>query len=218
MMVISTAKYMKVFTNEAQMGIIIQILTFGSLNVKFLAKMINKSESTTLGHVKKLLEMNYLTLDVKETESHVGKFYRLTKIAMDDIKKLDNMDKKMLDAPIPKQIEWNKSIARMFQALSSWPGKIAYYTGVYMEDHAEELLKSNDPIKTDDKIFFINPKLSIKTPEEWKEFEEIMTDFKSKIHKFLDVDAPMTQYLSLISVPVPDIHPIEKKRHNPFNS
>ncbi|MHA1474959.1 MAG: hypothetical protein ACTSQ5_07200 [Promethearchaeota archaeon] len=224
----SIKEIMKVFANESQSGIITQIITFGSLNLKLLAKMINKSESTTLGHVKKLIEIDYIELDKDESESRWGKFYKITKKTLNAIQNMDNMGDRISKSTGDVKKDMYIAVSRMLQALSSWPKNVIYYTGVFMEEHADELLsdpiKTDEnideldvPIKTDDKIYFMNPPLSIKTKEEWFEFKEIMKDFSDKIMKFQDINAPMTQYLSLISVPIPDIHPIKEKRYNPFN-
>ena len=213
-MKISSEEYMKVFSNESQSGIICQIITFGSLNLKLLSKMINKSESTTLGHVKKLIVIGYIELDKEESELRWGKFYKITEKTIKAIQDIDQMGKHIAETTGDVQKGLLLSVARTFQAIASWPSNITYYTGVFMEENVDEILSSADPIKTKEKIFFMNPKISIKTIEEWFEFKEIMEDFHKKILKFHDFNAPMTQYLSLISVPIQEIHPIKEKRHS----
>ena len=133
---------------------------------------------------------------------------------MKTLEDLDQMGKRIAESTRDIQKGLFLGVARVFQAIASWPSSIAYYTVVFMEDNVEELLDSVDEFKTEDKIYFMNPKISIKTKEEWIEFQEIMKDFTKKIIKFQDINAPMTQFLSLISVPIPDIHPIKEKRHN----
>ena len=153
-------------------------------------------------------------MDKDESELRWGKFYKLTEKTLNAIHKMDNMDKRVTESTGDLQKEALIYLSRLVQAFASWPSNIIYNTGVFMENHADELLSSVDPIKTLNKIFFINPSLSIKTKEEWHEFKEIIQDFKKKILKFHDDNVPMTQYFSLISVPIPDIHPIKEKRHN----
>ncbi|QEE16149.1 hypothetical protein DSAG12_01978 [Promethearchaeum syntrophicum] len=212
-MAIEFEEYMKVFGNETQMGIIAQIITFGSLNLKLLSKMINKSESTTLGHVKKLVELKYLEIDKNESLGW-GKFYKLTEKPLDAFKSINKVDEILESSTKEEKKIYFLGISRLFQALASWPRNITYYAGIFMEEHIDEILNSDDKINLSDKVDLMIPPISINTEEEWLEYKGIMEDLKKNLEKFRNKKTPNTHFLSIISVPIPDIHPIKEKRHN----
>lgn len=65
--------------NETRYGIFMAIRTYGSLNIKRLAEILGKTESTIFHHITEMLkEPKILGIDLNKTEQNRGKFYRLT--------------------------------------------------------------------------------------------------------------------------------------------
>jgi len=65
--------------NETRYGIFMAIRTYGSLNIKKLAEIMGKTESTIFHHITEMLkEPKILGIDSNKTEQNRGKFYRLT--------------------------------------------------------------------------------------------------------------------------------------------
>lgn len=71
-------KYNEAIFDEVKNGIIIALEFYDSLNLKRLAELIGRPETTTIRYVKKLLDDGLITLDVNKTASDWGKFYKLS--------------------------------------------------------------------------------------------------------------------------------------------
>jgi len=71
-------KYDEIIYEEAENGIIIALEFYNSLNLKRLAELIGRPESTTIRYVKKLLDEGLIVLDIEKTASDRGKFYKLS--------------------------------------------------------------------------------------------------------------------------------------------
>ena len=65
--------------NETRFGIFMAIRTYGSLNIKKLAEILGKTESTIFHHISEMLkEPKIIEIDLDKTETNRGKYYRLT--------------------------------------------------------------------------------------------------------------------------------------------
>ena len=75
-------KIKEVFRVETRYAIIMVINNFGSMNIKKIAKMLNKNEATIYHHLQFLKEKpKLLEIDTEKTDSNKGIYYKLTKIA-----------------------------------------------------------------------------------------------------------------------------------------
>jgi len=80
-------KLEKVIYDEVSFGILTSLRFYGSLNLKRLAQLIGKPETTTIRHLKQLIEDELIDIDAEKTASSWGKFYRLSKVVKKDIVK-----------------------------------------------------------------------------------------------------------------------------------
>ena len=83
----------KLVYDEVSFGILITLRFYGSLNLKKIAQLIGKPETTTIRHLKQLLKDGMIDIDAEKTALSWGKFYSLTKpvkaiIAKDDVELL----------------------------------------------------------------------------------------------------------------------------------
>ncbi|NHK32676.1 MAG: winged helix-turn-helix domain-containing protein, partial [Asgard group archaeon] len=101
--------YFALVTDEIEFGIVTALNWFESLNLKKLAVMLDKPESTTLRYIRKLKDNGIIVFDSKKSEDSWGKFYKLSpqikktydayNQAMDDqIAKIEDEIKDKLDS------------------------------------------------------------------------------------------------------------------------
>ncbi|MFW9923993.1 MAG: ArsR family transcriptional regulator [Candidatus Thorarchaeota archaeon] len=70
--------------NETRHAIFMAIRTYGSLNIKTLAEILGKTESTIFHHLSIMLEEpKIIEIDIQKTEKSRGKFYQLSKKLVD---------------------------------------------------------------------------------------------------------------------------------------
>lgn len=65
--------------DETEFGIITALRWYGSLNLKKIAKLIQRPESTTLRYVRKLRDSKKIEFDSEKSEKNWGNFYKLSK-------------------------------------------------------------------------------------------------------------------------------------------
>lgn len=65
--------------DETEFGIITALRWSGSLNLKRIAKLIQRPESTTLRYIRKLRDSNKIVFDSEKSEKNWGNFYKLSK-------------------------------------------------------------------------------------------------------------------------------------------
>lgn len=74
-----------VYAVETRLAILMAIGSFGSANIKRLAKLLGKNDATILHHLKHLLDENrgprMLEIDTQMTMKLTGKYYKLTEVA-----------------------------------------------------------------------------------------------------------------------------------------
>lgn len=76
-------RYQEAMTNDIEFSIITALRWNKTLNLKKIAKLVDKPESTTIRYLKKLLEDEIITIDLEKTAASWGKFYRLSKLIED---------------------------------------------------------------------------------------------------------------------------------------
>ncbi|NHJ32193.1 MAG: helix-turn-helix transcriptional regulator [Asgard group archaeon] len=82
-------KLEKLVYDEVRFGILITLRFYGSLNLKKIAQLIGKPETTTIRHLKQLLEEGLIDIDAEKTASSWGKFYCMTKAVKAIVEKED---------------------------------------------------------------------------------------------------------------------------------
>ena len=82
-------KLEKLVYDEVSFGILISLRFYESLNLKKIAQLIGKPETTTIRHLKQLLEEDLIDIDAEKTASSWGKFYCLTKAVKAIVEKED---------------------------------------------------------------------------------------------------------------------------------
>ncbi|MCG3220334.1 MAG: winged helix-turn-helix transcriptional regulator [Candidatus Heimdallarchaeota archaeon] len=71
-------RYLTLVDDEIEFSIVTALNWYESLNLKKIAIMINKPESTTLRYIRKLKNNGVITFDSKKSEDSWGKFYKLS--------------------------------------------------------------------------------------------------------------------------------------------
>jgi len=76
------SRFKEVFENETQYGILMAIRNFGSMNIKKLAGLMGKTESTIHHHISEMLrDPKVIEIDTNKTEKERGKYYKLSPLA-----------------------------------------------------------------------------------------------------------------------------------------
>jgi hypothetical protein len=73
-------KYQEIVYDEVKYGIITAIIWYDSLNLKELARLVGRPETTTIRYVKQLLEDGLIDVDAEKTATSWGKFYKLSTV------------------------------------------------------------------------------------------------------------------------------------------
>jgi hypothetical protein len=71
-------EYFTLVSDEVEYGIVTALNWYESLNLKKLATMLNKPESTTLRYIRKLKDKGIIAFDSEKSGDSWGKFYKLT--------------------------------------------------------------------------------------------------------------------------------------------
>ncbi|MHA1200267.1 MAG: winged helix-turn-helix domain-containing protein [Candidatus Heimdallarchaeaceae archaeon] len=75
-------RFEDLFENETRYGIVMAIRTFGSMNIKILARIMGKTVSTIHHHISEMTkEPEVIEIDNKETTASRGIYYKLSEIA-----------------------------------------------------------------------------------------------------------------------------------------
>lgn len=86
-------KYKEVVYDEVKYGIISAIIWYDSLNLKNLARLVGRPETTIIRYIKQLLEEGLIDIDAEKTASSWGKFYKLSA----DVRKIYEEQMKALE-------------------------------------------------------------------------------------------------------------------------
>jgi predicted transcriptional regulator len=103
-------KFERVLYDEVSFSILISLRFYGSLNLKKIAQLIGKPETTTIRHLKQLLEENLIDIDAEKTASSWGKFYYLTEPVKAIIAK-DDLELQRREEEIAKELEDYKNMS-----------------------------------------------------------------------------------------------------------
>ncbi|RMG39646.1 MAG: transcriptional regulator [Methanobacteriota archaeon] len=85
---ISTEEFRNIVLTETTSQIFITLLLYDTLNLKELAALTNKLETTTLHQIRKLLKQGIIEVDAEKSARMRGKFYRVTEQAKTAFKQL----------------------------------------------------------------------------------------------------------------------------------
>lgn len=75
-------KYEEAYFDEVKFGILYALQKYDSLNLKRLAQLVDRPETTTLRYIKQLLIDKLIDVDAKKTATSWGKFYQLSREIM----------------------------------------------------------------------------------------------------------------------------------------
>ncbi|NHJ86640.1 MAG: winged helix-turn-helix transcriptional regulator [Asgard group archaeon] len=73
--------FANIIYDEVKYGIVTSLDWYGSLNLKKLAELVGRPETTTIRYIKQLLEEGLIDVDAEKTAISWGKYYRLSKAA-----------------------------------------------------------------------------------------------------------------------------------------
>jgi hypothetical protein len=99
----------KIVLDEVSFGILLSLRFYGSLNLKKVAQLIGKPETTTIRHLKQLLGDRMIDIDAEKTASSWGKFYCLTK-PLKAILAKDDMELQKREEEITKELAEYKNM------------------------------------------------------------------------------------------------------------
>ena len=71
-------KFFTLLRDQTELGIVTALHWYKSLNLKKIAQMINKPESTSLRYIRKLKDDGIIVFDSEKSEDSWGKFYKLS--------------------------------------------------------------------------------------------------------------------------------------------
>jgi len=122
-------RFEDLFENETRYGIVMAIRTFGSMNIKILARIMGKTVSTIHHHISEMTkEPEVIEIDNKETTASRGIYYKLSEIANERYPK----DKEsVFEEEIPT------IITRALQLSDEDMGKVMMYRIMAQEDFGE---------------------------------------------------------------------------------
>jgi hypothetical protein len=166
--------------DEDELGIILAIDTFGSLNLKGLSYIIDMPESSALRRVKELLKYDVITIDAKETAQSRGKFYCLTDRTKNLLQGDFNEQVPTFDKDEDK-IKYIQRMATAMKSLASFNTILNNFTVKYLDEIAQ-----SDRLLTikDDFISSSLMEFCFKNKEEMEEFTEIYSQFHKDVQKF----------------------------------
>ncbi|MFX1334814.1 MAG: hypothetical protein ACFFAM_10275 [Promethearchaeota archaeon] len=197
----------EVFKVDTRYAIITALHMYGSLNIKTLSKLLQRTESTIFHHLTEIQQFTpkIIKIDQEKTSTNRGKFFQLTKITREHYRKLDSLE--VFEDEIPAVFEkWagisDETITQeMIDALKNQPdlGQLAQRTRRSLSYHhcienfilsnfekVENAIK-NDLIPTRKDFPFggytlLSIALNISSPKHSLRIAELITDFFAKLH------------------------------------
>ena len=202
---------LKLLDDETKISTLFGLYLFETLNLKNIARILNKNESTTLRHLKSLINEKLIEIDQKKSAQSWGKFYRLR----DEFKM--NLENMFTDVPIKWDVvESYDKLASAVKAISSLINAVGKFTASYLIEKSQDKLGN----QAEDKNDFTMPRFSlaialpsVKTKDDLREFKNIITEFQEKIDKFeqkYKSEPVNNQIVYLFTAPLDEIHPLKK--------
>jgi DNA-binding MarR family transcriptional regulator len=200
------ARIAEVYNIETRYAIIMAINTFGSSNIKKLAKILSKNEATIYYHIKELVKKpEFLQIDNELTNSLKGIYYTLTDLARENFcdephEKIEDIFTKLYDVIKDKSDE---EIAKFyFDLLAKNPNledigqkdrrRLAYnhilenFMISNLESIADAVKKGAKPINTDYPLGSISIStidLKISKPRQLFEILKVVSEMFSKLNQ-----------------------------------
>jgi DNA-binding MarR family transcriptional regulator len=117
-------RYSDLIKNDTRYGIIMALKTYGSQNIKVLAEILGKTESTIFHHLEELRrEPKIVEMDVEKTQTKRGKYFKLTE---------------------PTLSEYAKDLTKTYQEdIPKMLKKFEEYTQEQLYDEVVTMLKNN---------------------------------------------------------------------------
>ncbi|MHA1186078.1 MAG: hypothetical protein ACTSXA_10220 [Candidatus Heimdallarchaeota archaeon] len=99
-------KLKRIANSNTQYGILMAIKAYGSANIKTLAEVVGKTESTIFHHLVELIkEPKLIEIDQKRTETTRGKYYRLIIDLVEHYRKDDDVHQEIIPGILDKILE-----------------------------------------------------------------------------------------------------------------
>ncbi|MHA2248173.1 MAG: hypothetical protein ACXADY_24705 [Candidatus Hodarchaeales archaeon] len=198
----------EVFKVDTRFSIITALHMYGSLNLKTLSKLLQRTESTIFHHLTEIQKFTprIIEIDQEKTSSNRGKFFRLTEITREYYRKSDSLE--VFENEIPAIFKkWSgipveNVTQEMFDALKKQPnlGQMVQSTRRSLSYHhcIENFILSNfekveNAVKNDliperkDFPFggytLLSIALKISSPKHSLRIAELITDFFAKLHR-----------------------------------
>jgi hypothetical protein len=210
--------FLQLIQNDIQFGIAIALYIYESLKLKQISKFIDRTDPTTLHHIKQMAESDIITIDDSKI---VGKYYVLSELGrkiMNEIKLggADQEDEKSI-IPEPANSEDDLKVqANVIRTIGMFSKNLIYHSAHYAETvMVDRLNLTQDEKKKEGFSFRISLEdLKIKTLDQaeklhklhneyWNGLEKLKAECDSSEANELDID----YLIFLQSIPVSVMHP-----------
>ena len=164
----------KLFEDEFKVNILFILDMFGPLNLETIHKLLDKPKSTILSHLKRLIELDQIEVDSKETAKKTGIFYTLTP----RVKKLIVREEIILNKNTIEELnidkgEFIRRIANAERSIGFQANLLSQLTASYLEKNLH-LLDDVEKNKEHLMGFFSNVyELSVNSRKDYEEIQEI---------------------------------------------
>ncbi len=180
----SLSAFLELLKQETKMSIILILRTYGSLNLKQIAKVMGISPPSCLPHLKKLIEEGYIELDQQMADKR-GKYYRITD-KLDII--LKNGEKQFEQGLKNKDSSFFTTIGAILRTVAIITQRFGLYAAHYIEENAKVLAEKLQDEKSSSKMpkMFLSGNLTFvnaASEKELMEIQEAFTAFTSKINE-----------------------------------
>ncbi|MFW9922071.1 MAG: hypothetical protein ACFFDW_02155 [Candidatus Thorarchaeota archaeon] len=101
-------KFEDLVLDEVKYGIMTALEMYDSLNLKKLAQLVGRPETTTIRYVKALLSDGFIDIDAEKTASSWGKFYRLSAQSLYITEKKREMTEEVEKAKVEELFEYKE--------------------------------------------------------------------------------------------------------------
>jgi hypothetical protein len=173
--------------DENKIVIVFLLYMFGSLNLKMIAKLLDRTEPPILRWIKMMLDEGLIIIDVEATEKSRGKFYKLSKNAEEffDIDTFPNPNKKHIDEQSKKQ-EREQGI-NLLRSLGTLMNMLMKITANFFGDKIGQKKDQDDFKKGKFNMFSSFSMLHFQSEEDVQNFKKKFDEFNDQICKKYDL-------------------------------